>query len=93
MMRSKKTLLAALVAGMVFLLAPETVQACSTCFGRVSDSPLAEGMNMGIFTLLAVLGVVLAGLISFFVFLARRSSSLPDDETADSTDYVTDEDA
>jgi hypothetical protein len=47
--------------------------ACAACFGR-SDSALAEGMNMGILSLLGVIGLVLAGVASFFVFLARRSS-------------------
>jgi heme/copper-type cytochrome/quinol oxidase subunit 2 len=53
---------------------PRTVAACATCFGQ-SDSPLAEGMNWGIFALLAVIVTVLAGVASFFVFLARRAGS------------------
>ena len=55
-------------------LAPAT-HACATCFGR-SDSPLAEGMNMGILVLLGVIGVVLVTFASFFVYLARRSAAL-----------------
>jgi hypothetical protein len=47
--------------------------ACATCFGR-SDSPLAEGMNMGIVVLLGVVLTVLAGFASFFIFLARRAA-------------------
>jgi Na+-transporting methylmalonyl-CoA/oxaloacetate decarboxylase gamma subunit len=47
-------------------------QACVTCFGR-SDSPLAEGMNMGILFLLGVVLAVLAALACFFVYLGRRS--------------------
>jgi hypothetical protein len=55
---------------------PETAQACAVCFGR-SDSNLAKGMNMGIFTLLFFIVSVLAGLSCFFVFLAVRSSRKP----------------
>ncbi len=45
--------------------------ACSVCFGA-SDSPLAKGMNMGIFLMLAVTFVVLAGFGSFILYLFRR---------------------
>lgn len=55
---------------------PEIAQACSVCFGK-SDSALAKGMNMGIFTLLIFIGGVLAALSCFFVFLAVRSSKHP----------------
>ncbi|MCB1126826.1 MAG: hypothetical protein KDM81_10040 [Verrucomicrobiae bacterium] len=73
-----------LVPGM--LISPR-VTACAVCFGR-SDSPLAEGMNMGILTLLGVIVGVLAAFTAFFVFLGRRSamvqhqSTPPDDSVA-----------
>jgi hypothetical protein len=52
---------------------PAAVQACATCFGA-SDSDLAQGMNMGILSLLGVIGTVLLGIASFFVFLAWRTA-------------------
>lgn len=52
---------------------PKAVSACAACFGQSSD-PMARGMNMGIFTLLVVVTVVLGGLASFGLFLARRSA-------------------
>jgi hypothetical protein len=68
---------------------PEAAQACSVCFGK-SDSALAQGMNMGIFTLLIFIGSVLGALSCFFVFLAVRSSKQPQPEansaSADSPD-------
>lgn len=65
---------------------PQTVWACATCFGR-SDSNLARGMNWGIFALLLVLLAVFAGIVSFFIVLARRadrmaSGSAPADSAA-----------
>jgi hypothetical protein len=48
--------------------------ACATCFGR-SDSEMARGMNMGIMSLMAVIGLVLAGLVSFFVYVAKRAAA------------------
>ena len=49
------------------------VEACATCFGA-SDSDMARGMNMGIFTLLGVLAFVLSILVAFFVFIGVRSA-------------------
>jgi hypothetical protein len=49
--------------------------ACATCFGK-SDSDLAQGMNMGILVLLGFIGLVLAGVVTFFIFLIRRGTRL-----------------
>jgi heme/copper-type cytochrome/quinol oxidase subunit 2 len=38
---------------------------------------MAKGMNWGIFSLLAVVVVVLGGVAAFFVYLARRASAQP----------------
>jgi hypothetical protein len=49
--------------------------ACAACYGQ-SDSPMAHGMNAGIFALLGVIGTVLCGAAAFFVFLARRAAAV-----------------
>lgn len=54
-------------------LRPEVANACAVCFGK-SDSAMAKGMNMGIFTLLFFIGATLATLAGFFIFLAMRAS-------------------
>jgi len=59
----------------VFSFSPESLQACATCFGA-SDAPMAQGMNMGILSLLIVIVSVLCGIAAFFIFLARRSMNL-----------------
>jgi hypothetical protein len=61
-------------AALAVTLMPSSLFACATCFGQ-SDAPLAKGMNMGILSLLAVVVVMWAGLIAFFVHLARRSGA------------------
>ena len=70
------SLLRAFTASVLLLAAvlPQPVLACSACIGA-SDSDLAKGMNMGIFVLLAVIVVVLGGIASFFIYLARRASA------------------
>ena len=52
-----------------------SASACSACFGK-SDSPLAQGMNWGIFSLLAVIIPVLGCVGGFFVYLAKKSAAV-----------------
>jgi hypothetical protein len=54
---------------------PSPLFACAACYGKSSD-PLAHGMNWGIFTLLGVVGTVLASIATFFVFLIRREAAM-----------------
>ncbi|MFO1460050.1 MAG: hypothetical protein U1G08_11645 [Verrucomicrobiota bacterium] len=61
-----------LSAAAAVLTAPGAM-ACAACFGR-TDSPLAYGMNAGIYALLAVIGTVLGLIASFFVFVSRRAA-------------------
>lgn len=56
---------------LILLLSQAPLAACTACFGQ-TDSRMAQGMNMGIFVLLAVITTVLAGVASFFVYLGRR---------------------
>lgn len=54
--------------------------ACAACYGA-SDSPLAKGMNWGIFTLLGVIVFVLISIASVGFVLARRAAAAaPDTE-------------
>ena len=57
---------------LLVLAAPRAALACPVCFGQ-NDSPMAWGINMGIFAMLAVTGGVLAGFATFFVHLMRRA--------------------
>ena len=67
-----KNLLATLLA--VFL--PAKIFACATCFGGTIDSPMADGMNWGIFTLLAFIGTVLLTFLTFLIHLIRKSEAV-----------------
>jgi len=60
--------------------APSPLFACAACYGR-SDSPLASGMNAGIFTLLGVILSVLACFALFFVHVMRADKSQINDST------------
>jgi hypothetical protein len=55
--------------------APAQLFACAACYGR-SDSPLASGINWGIFTLFCVIATVLASIATFFVFIIRKEAAL-----------------
>lgn len=65
----------------VLALAPATASACASCFGK-SDSPMAKGMNAGIFALLLVITSVLLAIAAFFFYILRRASRLAATEAA-----------
>jgi hypothetical protein len=56
-------------------LQPHVLWACAACTGQ-SDSAMAKGMNLGILSLLAVIGMVLGGVVSFFVYLGKKSATM-----------------
>lgn len=72
-----RRLLARVAAGCVLATAalPAPVLACATCFGQ-SDSPMAKGMNAGIFMLLCCIMAVLAAIAVFFFYILRRASRM-----------------
>jgi hypothetical protein len=72
-MKKIKTWFWALVS-LALLASPTSLLACAACFGR-SDSNMARSLNAGIFSLMAVVGTVLVGAASFFVFLSRKAAA------------------
>jgi len=63
------------LVSVLVVAAKSSALACATCYGA-SDSPLAQGMNWGIVTLLGVIGSVLAGVVAFFVHVGVTSARL-----------------
>jgi hypothetical protein len=55
--------------------APSQLFACAACYGR-SDSPLASGINWGIFTLMGVVLTVLTCSAVFFVHIVRKEEAV-----------------
>lgn len=63
-------LIAVAVLGVV-----EPANACPVCWGA-SDSPMAQGMNNGIFFLLGIIGTVQIGFVTLFVSFRRRGKEV-----------------
>lgn len=84
----RRLLLVALASGLMAL--PLSAAACAACFGKSNDA-MAQGMNMGIFALLAVIGSVLIGVASFAIFLARRAArfAVPQPSAASDAELAT----
>ena len=82
-MRSSRKLrkigLTAAVGAVAFI--PSSLFACAACYGR-SDSPLASGMNWGIFTLLGVVLTVLTCIALFFVHVVRGEKAQSENDSA-----------
>jgi heme/copper-type cytochrome/quinol oxidase subunit 2 len=73
-LRFKKFLSASLVLGL--LLQCQSIFACAACYAKLDQkSPLAEGMNWGILSLLVVVVCVLSGIAGGAIFLARKSAA------------------
>lgn len=64
-----------LPASLLVLATARSAVACATCYGA-SDSPMAQGMNWGIVSLLGVIGSVLFGVVAFFVHVGLKSAKL-----------------
>ena len=75
----------AVLIAVTVLGAAEPAMACPVCFGQ-SDSPMAQGMNNGIFFLLGVIGTVQIGFVALFVSFRRRGRELQ--ERRDSFEVV-----
>lgn len=69
---NRRLLRFAMLLTAVTFTAQSPALACATCYGA-SDSPLAQGMNWGIASLLGVIGMVLAGVVAFFVHVGLKS--------------------
>ena len=54
---------------------PRAPLACAVCFGQ-NDSPLASGINAGIFLMLGLIAVLWVAFGSFFIYLRRRARRL-----------------
>ncbi len=65
----------ALVAVAAWLALPRIAAACATCYGA-ADAPMTKGMNNGILTLIAVVGVVYVGIGKVILDFRRRSKKL-----------------
>jgi hypothetical protein len=58
------------------LLLPARLFACAACYNGEAGSPLTDGMNWGIFTLLGIVVTVLATILVFFIHIIRKSEAM-----------------
>jgi uncharacterized membrane protein len=70
--------LRAVVLSWLISAVPRPALACPVCFGN-SDAPMAIATNAGILFMLGVVGAVLCGFASFFIYLIRRANRLAAD--------------
>jgi len=63
------------LVGSMALTLPTASAACAVCVGGV-DSPMTEGMNNGILSLLGILGAVQLGFVGLFWRLRQKSRQL-----------------
>lgn len=66
---------------LVWAALPASAQACAVCFGSPASAD-TKALSFAILALLGVLGLVLAGVVAFIVYLGRHSHGLPPTDTA-----------
>ena len=76
-MKSLARIAAAVLLGIAALGIAQPALACPVCFGA-TDSPMAAGMNNGIFFLLGIIGMVQIGFVALFVSFRRRGKDYQD---------------
>lgn len=76
-----RPILAAAMATAVWLVLPAAATACATCYGA-ADSPMTQGMNNAILTLIGVVGLVYVGIGKVFLDFRRRARKLSEKATA-----------
>ena len=62
-----------LVLAVLLALAPGAAEACESCYGAATDSPLIDGAKVGMFLLLAVTLSVQGGFVAFFLHLRKKA--------------------
>lgn len=60
----------------IVLSAPRVASACAACSGRIDDAT-AQGLNAAVFTMLAVLLLVLGAIVGSLAYLIRREAKHP----------------
>ena len=63
------------LVGTILTVCAPASYACSVCFGA-TDAVLKKGLVLSILTLLGILLAVLAGIVSFFINLNRRTHNV-----------------
>ncbi len=64
----------------LWLVLPEVSSACERCFGAGSDSPIIRAIGISMLALLAMIGVVFTGIISFFNQANNRSRAIAEED-------------
>ena len=62
--------------GLAVVLLANPARACSVCVGGDPGAALNQGLDAGVLVLLGVIGVVLLGFASLFLFWMRRAAVL-----------------
>jgi hypothetical protein len=63
----------------IAVFAPVKTFACAACGSgnsEIIDSPMVDGMNLGILTLGAVLATVLGAAMTFLIYVIRKSEAM-----------------
>ena len=61
----------------ILFLSAAAASACPSCYGA-ADSPMVDGMNTAVMSMVGIIAMVLTGIASFFMAMKRRMERLSD---------------
>lgn len=74
----------AIITGLAMLcIVPSIASACPSCYGA-ADSPMIDGMNMAIMSMVGIVGFVLTGFVTVFFMIRRRMKKLSETPSSES---------
>ena len=73
---------AAVLFALALAVAPQAAQACESCYGAKTESPLIDAARVGMFLLLGITLGVQGGFVAFFLHLRKRAKRFQDAEIA-----------
>ena len=78
-MKTQRNIASMIALAGAWMILPEVTLACERCFGAGLDSPIVTAIGIAMLALLAIIGVVFTGIISFFNQAYTRSRSIAED--------------
>ena len=73
-MSFRPTISTLFIVFVLLLVVAQVASACPVCYGNAdASSPIIQGTNAAILTLLGITGSVLTGFLAFFVMLWRKA--------------------
>ena len=74
------TLIVGLLAGTLWVLLPEPALACPSCYGAITDTEIARGLQFAMLVLIGTTAMIGTGVVMFFSNIKKRAGQFENGE-------------